>query len=95
MFEMLKKYIVVGGMPKVVEKYILTHDINIVSELQKDIMREYRDDISKYVGKKDSTKARDCFDSIPFQLAKDNKKFQFSTLSESKKRMSEYEYSLK
>ena len=65
MRELLLQYTVIGGMPEVVQRYILD---------------EYRDDMVKYAVGKDKSKIRECFDSIPKQLAKENKKFQYSVI---------------
>jgi hypothetical protein len=94
MFEYLKKYIVIGGMPSVIEKYLSTKDYTKVLEAQKYILREYKDDITKYAEDNDKAKIIDCFESIPFQLAKDNKKFVFSTIGKANSRIEKYESSL-
>ena len=52
--------------------------MNAVSEEYKDILKEYRDDMVKYAPDKDKPHIRECFNSIPKQLAKENKKFQWS-----------------
>lgn len=75
------QYIVVGGMPEVVKKYIETSNINEVLTLQKQIVEDYKNDIIKYSKNTSKEKIRDCFESIPDQLAKDNKKFQYKLLS--------------
>lgn len=62
-------YIIIGGMPKVVQTYIDSHDIALVVEEQRDILELYRLDISKYAENSDKTKKRDIFDSIPAQLS--------------------------
>lgn len=80
MNQMMLKYIVVGGMPQVVE-YFVTHNLlDKVLQLQKDIVNGYRDDMVKYSPNSEKTKIRECFDSIPRQLAKENKKFQYSKI---------------
>ena len=76
--ELLLQYAVVGGMPAVVSKFVETHQLNDVLELQKDIVSDYQDDMIKYAEQNDKAKIRDCFNSIPKQLAKENKKFQYS-----------------
>lgn len=78
MMELFKEYIIVGGMPRVVSKFVETHNFNEVLEIQKEIVRNYLDDIAKYAIGTEKAKARECFLSIPKQLAKDNKKFQYS-----------------
>lgn len=74
------KYIVIGGMPEVVKKYSENSDFDEVIALQKNIINDYKDDIAKYATSNEKVKAREVFDSIPFQLSKVNKKFQYSIL---------------
>ena len=74
----LREYVVVGGMPAVVKEYIRTAQFGKVLEMQRGIVNGYRDDMIKYAAKEDKGKIRECFDSIPKQLAKENKKFQYS-----------------
>ena len=94
MTELMLNYIVVGGMPQVVE-YFVTHKLlDKVLELQRDIVNGYRDDMVKYSPTSKKTKIRECFDSIPRQLAKENKKFQYSKI-EKGGRASKFEGSLK
>ena len=80
MKELLLQYTVIGGMPEVVQRFIDTHQISQTLVLQRNILDEYRDDMVKYASGKDKSKIRDCFDSIPRQLAKENKKFQYSVI---------------
>lgn len=80
MKELLLQYVVVGGMPAVVNEFVSTHLMNNVLQLQRDIINGYRDDMIKYASKNDKSKIRECFDSIPKQLSKENKKFQYSLI---------------
>jgi predicted AAA+ superfamily ATPase len=80
MMELFKEYIVVGGMPRVVNEFIDTGNFNTVLKFQKDIIRDYTNDIAKYAEGNEKVKARSCFYSIPKQLAKDYKKFQYSVV---------------
>ena len=80
MRELLLQYAVIGGMPEVVQRFIDTHQISQTLLLQRNILDEYRDDMVKYAVGKDKSKIRECFDSIPKQLAKENKKFQYSVI---------------
>ena len=68
-------YIVVGGMPNVVDTYLKTHDIGKVIVAQKDIINLYRMDISKYSTRIESLKIQNIFDSIPSELNKQNRRF--------------------
>jgi predicted AAA+ superfamily ATPase len=78
MMELFKEYIVVGGMPRVVQAFVDTNNFNSVLKLQRDIVSDYASDIAKYAEGSEKVKARACFYSIPKQLAKDYKKFQYS-----------------
>ena len=78
MIELFKEYIVVGGMPRVVEDFVTNHNFANVLKLQRNIIDDYKDDIVKYADIDDKPKIRECFLSIPKQLAKDNKKFQYN-----------------
>lgn len=80
MRELLLQYTVIGGMPEVVQRFIDTHQISQTLVLQRNILDEYRDDMVKYASGKDKSKIRECFDSVPKQLAKENKKFQYSVI---------------
>ena len=76
----LRKYMIVGGMPAVVDKYLETNNFNDVHNTQQMILNEYLNDIAKYAPTSDKPKARNCYLSIPQQLAKENTKFQFSVV---------------
>lgn len=78
MRELLLQYIVVGGMPAVVQEFIDTNNINNANAIKNNILNSFRDDMVKYAYQSDKTKIKDCFNSIPYQLAKENKKFQYS-----------------
>lgn len=78
--ELLLQYTVVGGMPDVVNEFIQTKQMDKVLSLQRDIIRSYEDDMIKYTPKKDKAIIRECFQSIPKQLSKENKKFQYSVV---------------
>jgi predicted AAA+ superfamily ATPase len=81
MNEIFFQYICVGGMPSVVNAYILTKDLSLVLLKQKEILNDYRNDIAKYCDSASiKNKTRECFDSIKNQLYKINKKFKYSTI---------------
>ncbi|MDY4787867.1 MAG: ATP-binding protein [Bacilli bacterium] len=79
MMEYFKQYIVVGGMPNVVDTFINNHNFGEVLNLQKNILIDYKNDIAKYAISTEKVKAKACFESIPAQLAKDNKKFMYKS----------------
>ena len=78
--EKLKEYVLVGGMPSVVNVFIGTNNFGTVHEEQERIIASYLDDIVKYAPQTEKPKVRACFLSIPVQLAKENKKFQYSVV---------------
>jgi hypothetical protein len=77
---LLLQYAVVGGMPAVVQNFVDTNQMNSVLALQRDIVHSYEDDMVKYAEDKDKPQIRECFQSIPAQLSKENKKFQYSVV---------------
>ncbi len=78
MRDLLLQYVVVGGMPDAVQTFVNTKQMDAVLKIQRDIVRSYEDDMVKYADKKDKSKIKECFQSIPMQLSKKNKKFQYS-----------------
>ena len=78
--QLLLEYVVVGGMPEVVKTFFATHDMNQVCQVQRHILNGYRDDMIKYARAEDKPRIRECFDSIPRQLSRDNKKFTYSVV---------------
>lgn len=75
-----KMYLYLGGMPEVVQNYIDQKDIVSVRKIQNDILQSYLMDFSKYTSPKEALKLTELWNSIPFQLAKENKKFKFSDI---------------
>lgn len=73
-------YIILGGMPEVVSRYVESGTFSGTLELQKQIVLAYREDIRKYSKGADQTRITRVFDAIPAQLAKENKKFQISKI---------------
>lgn len=80
MWNLLLQYAVVGGMPEAVQRFVDTKDMSEVLSIQSDIVSSYKDDMIKYASKKDKPNIRECFESIPNQLSKENKKFQYSVV---------------
>lgn len=74
----LRDYMVVGGMPDVVNTFIETQNYGVVYNEQEKILTSYHDDIAKYAPSADRPKAISTYRSIPRQLSKEYKKFQFS-----------------
>lgn len=78
--ELLRQYYFIGGMPKVVADYVANKDLKQARKTQKEIIMAYREDISKHAPKKDVVRINMVLDSIPSQLAKENKKFIFGAM---------------
>ena len=97
MLRYFKEYICVGGLPYVVDRFISTNDMNIVRQEQHDIIEEYKDDFGKHLDENENEETdlvllgriNRVFESVPSQLAKENKKFVFSAL-EKKGRAEKY-----
>ena len=80
LLSLLKKYFFIGGMPEVVLSYAEDHDFQKVRQIQNDILTSYKDDFSKHVPTNEQAKLRMLWNSIPVQLAKENKKFMYGTI---------------
>lgn len=83
------QYLIVGGMPEVVNAFFETHDLNTVRAIQKRVLNSIKDDFGRYKDSKGNDainevlklRAEACLDSLPTQLAKDYKKFQYSLVN--------------
>lgn len=75
--QLLKLYYYIGGMPEAVNTYIQTRDFNAVRKVQKSILSDYEKDFSKHVPKGLAAKLFMIWESIPEQLAKENKRFVY------------------
>lgn len=75
--QLLKLYYYIGGMPEVVNTYVETQDFNAVREVQKAILADYEKDFGKHVPKALAAKLFMIWDSLPEQLAKENKRFVY------------------
>ncbi len=78
--ELLLQYAAVGGMPEVVRVFTETKDMYAVLSLQRNIVRSYEDDMVKYAAPADKAVIKECFASVPAQLARENKKFKYSAV---------------
>jgi hypothetical protein len=88
--DLYKVYLVVGGMPQAVLEYINTKDFNFVLSAQKTINDAYIADMAKYATPQETTKIMSAWASIPAQLSKENRKFQYKVIK-SGARAYEYE----
>ena len=84
MLELLRLYLVVGGMPAVVNKYLETNNLQMVRQEQENIINLYRKDIAKY-DPNNRLYIKDIFDMIPSELNAKNKRFILKSLHEKAK----------
>ena len=73
-------YLIVGGMPDAVKKYIETKDIREVDKIQRDIVELYKEDFSQYEHENKKLKLKSIYEIVPAELNKQNKKFVFTML---------------
>ena len=78
--DLLRQYYYVGGMPAVVKSYAATGQLQDVRRLQKRILADYEADFSKHAPSSEVPRIRMVWNSIPSQLAKENKKFIYGAL---------------
>lgn len=91
--DLLKHYYYVGGMPEVVQSFADNHDFNEVREIQQRILAAYEQDFSKHTPNEAVPRIRMLWNSIPAQLAKENKKFIYGLIKEGA-RAKEYELAM-
>ena len=78
--ELLLQYTIVGGMPEVVTTFMETKQIGKVLSVQRRIIDDYKSDMVKYAATADKARIRECFESIPAQLAREYKKFSYTAV---------------
>ena len=77
---LLRQYVIVGGMPEVVKEFLNTKHIGKVLAIQRRIVDEYKADMVKHALPGDKSRIRECFESIPSQLAREYKKFSYNVV---------------
>ena len=93
MHKYFKEYLCVGGLPDVVNSFLQTQDMNVVYDIQRSILEDYKDDFGKHLDEDEEiiinktvlTRIMEVFKSIPSQVAKENKKFQYSVVNKNAK----------
>lgn len=80
MTQLLQQYLIVGGMPRAVTVFMETHNMQEVASVQRTIIDEYKSDMLKYAPQPDKARIRECFESIPKQLSRENKKFAYAQI---------------
>jgi len=74
----LNEYCLVGGLPRCVQAFADGASTLMLPDIQNEIMNNYAADMAKYAKAADTVKIRACYNSLPTQLAKENRKFQYS-----------------
>jgi hypothetical protein len=80
LFELFRDYVILGGMPEVVNRYIQNANFSGVLGLQRQLLKDYEEDITKYVDGLDKAKVKAVYNHISTFLAKENKRFQISKI---------------
>ncbi|MGL4668726.1 MAG: ATP-binding protein, partial [Saezia sp.] len=75
--DIYRQYLIVGGMPRAILEFVQTKSLIPVPDVQNKIINDYIADMAKYASNTESVKIRAAYNSIPVQLAKENKKFQY------------------
>lgn len=78
--DLYSDYLAIGGMPEVVFEYTKSNSLITAIDIQTKILESYKNDITKYTSYQEANKILAAFESIPAQLAKDNKKFQYKLI---------------
>ncbi|MDR3295619.1 MAG: ATP-binding protein [Clostridiales Family XIII bacterium] len=78
--ELYRNYLIIGGMPRAISTYNEEKSLIAVGGIQNEIVNNYTADMSKYADNAESVKIKACYNSIPQQLAKENKKFQYKVV---------------
>ena len=81
---LLRQYMLVGGMPQAVSTYVNTKDFRLTDDVKRDILQLYRNDIGKFA-EQYQTKVREVFETIPSQLSKKEKKFNITSINKKAK----------
>ena len=78
MFDNFKEYMIIGGMPAIVNTFVKNNNYSGTLKMQKQILLDYEEDITKYAGGLDQAKILNVYHKIPVFLGNENKKFQIS-----------------
>ena len=80
MMSNFKEYMIIGGMPAIVSKFVENKNFSGILKMQQQILLDYEEDITKYAGGLDKAKILNCYRKIPVFLGNENKKFQISKI---------------
>ena len=78
MFDNFKEYMIIGGMPAIVNSFVKNNNYSGTLKMQRQILQDYEEDITKYAGGLDQAKVLNVYRKIPAFLGNENKKFQIS-----------------
>lgn len=81
MYSRFLDYVILGGMPAVVKRFVETGNFSGTLDIQRQIIEDYKEDIVKYTKGLEQARILNVFNHIPVQLGKDNKKFQISKVA--------------
>ena len=81
MFDNFREYMIIGGMPAIVNLFVNNDNYSGTLKMQKQILQDYEEDITKYAGGLDKTKILNCYKKVPVFLGNENKKFQISKIT--------------
>ena len=81
MMSNFKDYMIVGGMPAIVSRFVENKNFSEILKMQQQILLDYEEDITKYAGGLDKTKILNCYRKVPVFLGNENKKFQISKIA--------------
>ncbi|MDY2828888.1 MAG: ATP-binding protein [Sodaliphilus sp.] len=81
LFGLFREYVTLGGMPEVVNTYIRNNNFSGTLELQRQLLKDYEEDITKYVEGLDKAKVKAIYNHISTFLAKENKRFQITKVA--------------
>ena len=82
MMSLFKDYMIVGGMPAIVNQFVINKNYSGILKMQQQILLDYEEDITKYAGGLDKTKILNCYRKVPVFLGNENKKFQISKIAD-------------
>ncbi len=82
MMSNFKEYMIVGGMPAIVNQFVTNKNFSGILKMQQQILLDYEEDITKYAGGLDKTKILNCYRKISVFLGNENKKFQISKIAD-------------
>ncbi len=82
MMSNFKEYMIVGGMPAIVSRFVENKNFSGILKMQQQILLDYEEDITKYAGGLDKTKILNCYRKIQVFLGNENKKFQISKIAD-------------